>query len=207
MIVMLEGIDGCGKTTQAHLLVEHYRRLGRPAQYFREPGSTPLGEQLRGILLHTDVQPVAQLLLFQAARVEFETAVRQWLGTSNEAVAVIDRGWPSTVAYQGAGNGIGTAQVLDVIRAVNAVHQPLPFSAVLVLAVAPAVCRRRLAPRELDRYESKGAVYFDRVSAAYASMPVFARALGLPEGTVRCLNGLDDLNVEAVHRLILSELQ
>jgi len=167
MIIMLEGIDGCGKTTQAKELVKYYQGQDRPAEYFREPGSTPLGELLRPVVLNEDLQPWASFLLFQAMRIEFETAVLAWLRSKgDDAVAVIDRGWPSTVVYQS--QTLGLENVLNAIAIIDK-NRPIRMVPDLIMILHCGVdeCRNRLRDKKSDKYENRGKEWFENIEKAY----------------------------------------
>src|SRR6478609_9283589 len=109
MFISLEGIDGSGKTTQARLLA---RALGDDVVLAREPGGTETGERIRQILKDPalELDPLAELLLFCAARAEL---VAQVVGPALEAGrdVVCDRFSDSSIAYQGAARGLGTERV------------------------------------------------------------------------------------------------
>lgn len=118
MFVSFEGIEGCGKSTQADLLVEAMASAGLQVLPVHEPGSTSLGQRLRRFLKDESVSPTneAELLLFCAARAELVTTVlRPSLDRGMHVVA--DRYADSTVAYQGYGRGLD----LEMVKGVNAV--------------------------------------------------------------------------------------
>jgi len=105
MFITLEGPEGSGKSTQARLLVEALQRLRRDVLATREPGGTPIGEQIREVihsLKNTDMQERTEILLFQASRAQLvEQVIRPHL--ANGGVVVCDRYADSTLAYQGYG--------------------------------------------------------------------------------------------------------
>ena len=106
LFVVLEGLDGSGKTTQAIRLYNRLKRRGIPASLFREPGSTDLGEDIRRILKSGTVDhPITELLLFNSAR---SSLVSQKISPAlaNGQVVICDRFASSTIAYQGYGSGI-----------------------------------------------------------------------------------------------------
>jgi dTMP kinase len=118
LFITLEGPDGSGKSTQAHLLAERLRREGRQVLETVEPGGTPIGQQIRGILLNPanqDLVPTAELLLMFAARAQ---NVEQWILPALEQgrIVVCDRFTDSSLAYQGAARGLGAGTVLAVDR-------------------------------------------------------------------------------------------
>lgn len=106
--IVLEGPDGAGKSVQARRLVQHLRRRGLEVTAAREPGGTPLGEQVRHILLDPDDVargPVADALLFNAARSQLVADVIV-PALARGSVVVLDRYATSTMAYQGYGSGV-----------------------------------------------------------------------------------------------------
>jgi dTMP kinase len=118
LFITLEGPDGSGKSTQAHLLAERLRREGHQVLETVEPGGTPIGQQIRGILLNPanqDLVPTAELLLMFAARAQ---NVEQWILPALEQgrIVVCDRFTDSSLAYQGAARGLGAGTVLAVDR-------------------------------------------------------------------------------------------
>src|SRR5512132_1462983 len=112
MFVTFEGLDGCGKTTQAALLTESLRGEGVDVVSTREPGGTPLGEAIRELVLHGDhVAPWAEAALYVAARAQHvDHVIRPAL--ERGATVICDRYLDTSVAYQGAGRGLGVEDVL-----------------------------------------------------------------------------------------------
>ncbi len=110
LFIVLEGIDNCGKTTQAKLLREYFESQGREVVQTREPGGTDMGEEIRGVLLKPRekmMDPVAQTLLFYATRQEF---LNQVVKSNIDAgkVVITDRFAASTFVYQGYVQGVST---------------------------------------------------------------------------------------------------
>lgn len=144
--IAFEGLDGCGKSTQARLLAE---ALG--AVLTREPGSTPLGSRLRHELLHSEEEITArtEMLLYAADRAHhLHQVVRPAL--AERRCVVSDRSVWSSVAYQGFGRGLGA----PLVQSVNdAALEGLWPQAVVLIDVPRATLRERL-DRELDRIEA-----------------------------------------------------
>jgi dTMP kinase len=118
LFITLEGPDGGGKSTQARLLAERLRREGYAVLETVEPGGTRIGQQIRRILLdpaHSEMRPTAELLLMFAARAQnVEESILPALELGK--IVVSDRFTDSSIAYQGAGRGLGWDTVLEVDR-------------------------------------------------------------------------------------------
>jgi dTMP kinase len=166
MFVTFEGIDGSGKTTQAALLADELRARGADVVVTREPGGTPLGEAVRDLVLHGDhVAPWAEAALYTAARAQHvEEVIRPALGRG--AIVICDRYLDSSVAYQGAGRGLGVDAVLDLN--LTAVGGLLPDRTVLV-DVDPAVAAGRVGDIR-DRIERDGVELQQRAADAYRAL-------------------------------------
>ena len=163
MFVTFEGLDGSGKTTQVELLRARLEADGREVVTAREPGGTPLGEQLRELVLHGDeMTPWAEALLYAAARAELvEQVVAPAL--SRGADVILDRYLDSSVAYQGVGRGLGFDEVLQLnLLAVGGLLPDRTF----VLALDAASSAARVGGRP-DRIERAAASFHTTVGAAY----------------------------------------
>ncbi len=113
LFITFEGVEGCGKSTQAQALLERLRADGVPANLSREPGGTPLGERFREILLdtgHTGMEPATELFLYLASRAEHVAKVIL-PGLEAGEVVISDRFGDASVAYQGGGRGLGPSTV------------------------------------------------------------------------------------------------
>jgi dTMP kinase len=170
LFVTFEGGDGVGKTTQAALLEEWLRGIGRSVVRTREPGGTEVGVLVRDIVLHHrgEVSPRAEALLYAADRAHhIATVVRPALERGD--VVIQDRYLDSSVAYQGAGRDIDP----DEIRSLSlwAVDGLLPDVTVL-LDLDHGVARRRLDAddKPFDRLEAEQADFHDRVRAAFLAL-------------------------------------
>jgi dTMP kinase len=116
LFVTFEGPDGSGKSTQARMLAARLRDQGRDVLESVEPGGTPIGQQIRRILLdpaNKELTATAELLLMFAARAQ---NVEQWIlpALAQGKIVVSDRFTDSSIAYQGAGRGLGWEKVLEV---------------------------------------------------------------------------------------------
>lgn len=175
-LVVFEGAEGVGKTTQVRRLADVLARDGVPFEAFREPGGTPLGSEIRALLLDpgSEVRPTAEALLFMAARAQLVTRVTALLAEGKSVL--LDRFFLSTYAYQIVGRGLPP----DEIRAANrlATGGLVPDLTVL-LACDPAVARRRMMARgDLDRMEREDDSFHARVNAAFLAAldPAWQRA-------------------------------
>ena len=164
--IVIEGIDGSGKTTQAKSLLRRLRRRNIPALLTREPGGTPLGEQLRRWLKgRPDLSPLAQLTLFIAARAQLvEKVINPAL---NSGVTVIsDRYTASTVAYQGHGRGLG----LELIRDLNlAATGGLTPDVTILFDITPEEALARSSNAKVDAFEAASWEFHRKVRESYLS--------------------------------------
>ena len=164
--ISLEGLDGCGKTTQARLLAARLEAEGVEVVLTREPGGTPLGEEIRDLLLHGgDVAPWAEAALYAASRAQHVVQlIRPALARG--ATVICDRYVDSSVAYQGIARGLGLERVLELNLA--AVEGLLPERTILLeIGVAEAAARME---GDLDRIEREGDSFRARVADAYREL-------------------------------------
>ena len=169
MLITFEGIDGSGKSTQAARLSDVLSGAGRDVLLVREPGGTPLGERVRETLLDPSsaIAPVAELLLFSAARAQLvEDVIRPVLDRAG--IVVADRFYDSTTAYQGGGRGLFDMDWLDAfhLRVTGGLAPARTF--LLDVPVSVALERRRGIAD--DRMEAGGAPFFERVRSAYLAL-------------------------------------
>ena len=169
-LIVLEGIDGCGKTTQAELLVTTLCASGKTARRLREPGGTVLGERLRSLLLDpaTTACPTAELFTYLAARAQLVDEILRPALARGEWL-VLDRFWYSTVAYQGYGLGLDPVAVTAACRL--AVGGLKPDAALwLDVPVTVAAARRAAGRTAVDRIEARGDGYQEKVRSGYTAL-------------------------------------
>jgi len=172
MLITFEGPEGSGKTTQARLLLEHLEKSGIRAILLREPGGTPLGDQIRDIVKHVrDLNPTprAEVLLFAASRAQLvDQVIRPRLGEGY--VVVCDRYSDSTLAYQGYGRGLPLDEVECVVEmASEGVVPDLTF--LLDLPPELGLSRNRQEPSpDWDRFEEEDLEFHRRVREGYLQL-------------------------------------
>lgn len=159
-----EGVDGAGKTTQCDALAQALTARGVPFVRTREPGGTPLGEELRGLLLQRAMEPITEALLMFAARREHIVAVIEPALAQGRWV-LCDRFTDASYAYQGGGRGLDAARLDTLAQWVQGALQP---DLTVLADVAPELAQaRRARVREADRFEAEALEFFLRVRAAY----------------------------------------
>lgn len=162
--ITLDGVDGAGKSTHLAYVAERLREQGREVVVTREPGGTPLGEELRELLLHREMDADTELLLMFAARQEhIARLIRPAL--ERGAWVVSDRFTDASYAYQYGGRGLDIKRIAALEDWVQRGFQP---DLTLLFDVPPDIAAaRRLTAREADRFEREADSFFNRVRAAY----------------------------------------
>lgn len=162
--ITLEGMDGAGKSTHIGWVETFLYSRGIDVVLTREPGGTPLGEKLRGMLLHEDMHPETEALLMFASRREHLDKVI-YPALERGAWVVSDRFTDASFAYQGGGRGQDEARLAALEDWVQDGFQPdLTF----LFDVPVQVSRQRLSGNaSLDRFEQEQADFFQRVRDAY----------------------------------------
>ncbi|RQP22195.1 dTMP kinase [Piscinibacter terrae] len=175
--ITIEGIDGAGKSTHIEAMARRLRERGDTVLSTREPGGTELAEKLRGLVLHSTMDPLTEALLVFAARRDHLQQVIVPALARGETV-LCDRFTDATFAYQGAGRGFDAGVLSQLEQWVHGHLQPdLTLWFDLPAAMA---AQRRAAAREPDRFEQQALEFFDRVRAGYK-----ARADAAPHRIVR----------------------
>lgn len=171
LFIAFEGVEGSGKSTQAEWLARRLREVEIPVVHAREPGSTPLGEKIRSIVLQDpdlEVPPRSELFLMLAARAAFveqviEPALREG------RVVIADRYELSTFAYQGFGRQLGLDPVREINHYATGGRSP---DLTLFMDLDPEVgaTRQRAASKSQDRMEAERATFHARVSEGYRTL-------------------------------------
>ena len=165
LFLVLEGVEGSGKTTQADRLARRLQAREVEHTVVREPGGTDAGERIREVVLDPDLEvaPETELLLILAARAEI---VRRRVepALARGEVVLADRYELSTFAYQGIARGLGLEEVRALNRFATGGRRP---DATLVLLVDPEESRRRRTELPPDRMEGEGDAFHGAVARAY----------------------------------------
>jgi dTMP kinase len=172
LFITFEGTEGCGKSTQIERLAKRLRGLGHAVTQLREPGGTPIGEELRHTLKHSQqnhaMTPEAELLLMTASRAQL---IREVIRPSLLAGGIVlcDRFYDSTTAYQGYGRGLDLKWIKTLTQfAVGKTKPNLTF----FLRISEQAGQARVSSRNTDavphdRIEQSGAAFFKRVAKGY----------------------------------------
>lgn len=166
--VTFEGIEGCGKSTQVDRLLGGLVGRRVPAVAVREPGSTPIGQEIRSILLdpvHTEMVPQTELLLYEASRAQLVRTVIE-PGISKGYAVLSDRFTDSTVAYQCFGRGIDRATV-DAVNLVATGGLVPDLTVLLDVPVDVGIAR---VHGELDRIERESIEFHERVRQGFLAL-------------------------------------
>ncbi len=189
--ISIEGLDGSGKTTQMNAVVAHLKARGYDVLTTREPGGTPISEDIRRLVLDPDKTVCAETeaLLYAAARAQhvrdrIRPAIRR-----GQAI-VCDRFVDSSIVYQGAGRELG----MDQVSAINsfAIGGTMPDLTLLLVVDAQTALLRRSSATKLDRIERAGEAFFQRVYDG------FGQIAGSAPARVKCINAWQD--IETVSR-------
>ena len=205
LFITFEGTEGCGKSTQIKLLAEHLQALGHRVRTLREPGGTPIGEEIRHTLKHSDnnhaMTSEAELLLMNASRAQIVREVIRPALADGEII-LCDRFYDSTTAYQGCGRELDLEKVKSVIEfAVGETKPDLTF----LLHVSQDLSEQRQRERQStlafgrDRFEEADRKFFERVAHGYGVI-----AASEPQ-RVKFINGAQPLDV--VCKMILEIVQ
>ena len=174
LFITFEGTEGSGKSTQIILLAERLRAMGRTVRVLREPGGTPIGEEIRHTLKHSNANHAmtweAELLLMNASRAQL---VREIIRPALQAgeVVLCDRFYDSTIAYQGYGRGLDLQMVRNIIDVAVGDTRP---DVTLLLLVPVSISEARRFSRQTtplrDRMEEADRSFFERVEEGYRAI-------------------------------------
>jgi dTMP kinase len=168
VLITVEGLDGAGKTTLIASLSAALEERGERVMVLREPGGVEVSERIRELLKDPslEIDPRAEALLYAAARAQLVAEELRPLLESG-ATVLLDRFVDSSLAYQGAGRGLG----VEAIRAVNEFATAgLKPDRTLLLRVDPATGLGRIAGRPADRLEREDTAFFAAIAEAYDAL-------------------------------------
>lgn len=173
VFIVLEGLDGCGKSTQAERLIARMTEAGHEVVHTREPGGTLVGERIRSVLLDRslgEIDPRCEVFLYQAARAQIASEVIRPALAAGRSV-VCERWHYATTAYQtvaheGTDRGAPEAMVRETAAWATAGTEP---ERAILLELGPRERARRLG-EDLDRIEARGDSYRERVGAVYRTI-------------------------------------
>lgn len=199
LFLAFEGVEGAGKSTQVARLAAYLEKEGLSVVVAREPGSTPLGERIRATVLgegDLSVPPVAELFLMLAARAAFvDQVVKPALGAGK--IVLADRFELSTLAYQGAGRGLGLEDIRQCNRLATGGLAP-DLTLLLDLEPEAGRQRQRLSAKVPDRIERQNSAFHERVACGYHELAAFVGGLV----RIDAEGGIDE-----VHARVRAELE
>jgi len=170
LFITVEGVDGCGKTTQIKLMEKYLREKGINVVLAREPGGTDISEAIRSIILdarNTEMSYITEMLLYASARAQLVAQViKPALNKGN--VVICDRFIDSSYVYQGFGRGIELKTIEEVNRiAMDGIEPDITFFFDLRPEVA---LRRRIEASETDRMEKENIEFHNKVYSGYLKL-------------------------------------
>jgi dTMP kinase len=171
MFITLEGPEGSGKTSQIAHLAEYIRQLGHEVLTTREPGGTPISDQIRGVLMsleNTSMHARTETLLFLAARAQLvEQVIRPALAAGR--IVISDRFADSTLAYQGYGHGNDLEMLRQMLRFATGGLLP-DLTLLLDIEAEKGLQRKQTNGGEWNRLDAYSLAFHQRVRAGYLAM-------------------------------------
>lgn len=200
ILIVFEGPEGSGKTTQINLLYDYLKTTVKNVARFREPGSTAVGEKIREILLehkNLKISALAEMLLYQASRAQFVTE-KLIPALKKGNIVLLDRFTDASLAYQGYGEGVD----LKLIKKLNEIAACgiKPDVAILLdIGIKKGLERAMTKNGEKDRVEQKPLSFHNRVRRGYLE-------LAGRNKKIKALDGSQDINQihEQIRKLILN---
>jgi len=190
--IVLDGPDGCGKTTQAKLLAQWLQNQGVPTELFRDPGGTAIGEKIRQVLLnpeHIAMGTATEVLLYMAARAQL-WAEKIAPALKNDKCVILDRWLSSTCAYQGYAGGFGMEKIIKT--ATDSLERVWPdLTIILDVDLETGANRLKAQP---DRMEQKGKEYHQRVREGFLELAKSREDFVI-------IDGSDD--IETIHKKVI----
>lgn len=178
LFITFEGTEGCGKSTQVTLLADRLRSMGLLVRTIREPGGTPIGEEIRHTLKHShqnhSMTAEAELLLMNASRAQLVREIIRPALAAGEIV-LCDRFYDSTIAYQGYGRELDLSMVRQVVDLAVGITRPditLLFHVSQEVSNARRLARQPNLPLDIkrDRFEEADHAFFERVALGFKAV-------------------------------------
>ncbi|OHB57077.1 MAG: dTMP kinase [Planctomycetes bacterium GWF2_42_9] len=179
-LIVLDGPDGCGKSSQRDLLAQFLTNNKVKIQCFRDPGSTATGEKIRNILLDpaNHISDRTELLLYMASRAQlWDECIAPTLKKKN--CVLLDRWVSSTCAYQGFAGGVGVQKVIDIAE--HSLERVWP-DLTIILDVDLKTAKQRMN-RGLDRMEQKAAAYHKKVRNGFLKLAKMRKDIVVVDAT------------------------
>ncbi|MBX7045053.1 MAG: dTMP kinase [Ignavibacteria bacterium] len=197
MFITFEGIDLCGKSTQARMLVEYLQSRKKKVIYVREPGGTKISEKIRHLLLdkdHVEMEYVTEFLLFSASRYQLTNEIIIPHLKKN-FVVICDRYFDSSTAYQGFGGKIDVKDIKSVNKFATSGLKP-DITFLLNITPQESFRRKKIMNKAGDRIEEKTLSYYKKVVDGYMRIvPSEKKRFKVIDGTK---------NVNDIHQYIVS---
>ncbi len=194
--IVLDGPDGCGKSTQTLMLYDWLKAEGAEVVTFRDPGGTAVGEKIREILLnpeHVEMSVRTELLLYMASRAQlWAEKIKPALGV--DKCVVLDRWVTSTCAYQGFAGGYQIARIVEIAEA--SLERVWPDLAIILDIDVDTAAKRM--DRELDRMEQKGTEYHKKVRQGFLQLSRFNDNVAIIDATK---------DIEQVHQTVIQTVR
>jgi len=179
MYIVIEGQDGTGKSTQARLLEEYYKGLGKEVVVMDEPdGDLPQAHDLHDMILTRgyDFEPISNVILFTAARVELWKKIAEPV-LARGGVVISARNWWSTLAYQGYGEGVSRSKIIRITKELLPERYVSPdYGFILTVSDAVRLERQKGRGKAVETFEAKPDEFQQKVNAAY---PHIAKDFGV----------------------------
>ncbi len=199
MFITFEGIDLCGKSTQAKLLLEYLQTKKVKVIYVREPGGTKISEKVRHLLLdkdHVEMEYVTEFLLFSASRYQLTNEVII-PNLKKGYIVICDRYYDSSTAYQGFGGKIDVKDINQVNKIASSDLKP-DMTFLLNISPQESFKRKNIMKKAGDRIENKTLTYYKKVVAGYLKI---AKA---NKKRFKVIDGKKDVN--DIHKYIVSSI-
>ena len=194
--IVLDGGDGCGKSTQCKMLAEWIGGKGVDTELFRDPGTTDIGEKIRQIILnpeHSEMSTHTELLLYMAARMQL-WAEKIAPALEQKKCVILDRWLSSTCAYQGFAGGFGVEKVIKIAE--DCLKKPWP-DLTIVLDVDLETASTRL-DAELDRMEQKADGYHEKVRQGFLELAKSENNFAVVDATG---------NIDSTHKKVIDAIE